>query len=353
MSLSYLLKLIEIRFDYFLQLTNCFALFFGRRRFYRSNEAPYLHFFEIMKFSTKIFNILTVFIFLLSFSAQAYTRDEVVIDQKAEATSYFDLPTLAELARETNEEKIDSIAKSLNDYFNSAAIDFASEGRYTVVNKGAFSSYYIAPEGISQKQPIFVLEMKITPVFALGYIKFLSEKIAILQNQADLVFKQVQNIGDPALSIYFNAFYTCLRTLSVSASEGASCLPETIRNLRLKEDRSVIELANTYMAVYRASRLSFKSPEPLNIETEKIRAACASFRKPMLEIQRKSSRMLFVKQPGYFAIIFGQTSEFDTAISYYLAAPKITYLLGPWVTANNNDRSLSVEEVIQRRLCLF
>lgn len=320
---------------------------------FRSVEALLLQLFNFMMYSPKIFQLLPMLVIFLGMMAQSYTRDEVAIEQKTEASSYFDLPTLSELARETNEEKIDSVAKSLNDYFTSAAIHFESQGRFTVLSKGAYSSNYLAPNEFTQKHPIFVLEIPVTSVFALGYIKFLADRVANLQNQIDLVFKQVQNIGDPMLAINFNSFYTCLRTVSISANERSSCLAETIRNLWLKDDRSILELANTYMALYRASRFSFKSPDSIDISSEKIRSACVSFRKPLIDMQIRSSRMMFIKQPSYWEMIRGQTAEFDKAISYYYVAPKVIHFLGPWVTADNIDLDPSGTDVVQRRLCLF
>ena len=132
------------------------------------------------------------------------------------------------------------------------------------------------------------------------------------------------------------------------------CLPTSIKSLYLKDESSVTDLANTYMALYRASRISFISPTFIDIRDEKIKTACRAFRDPLINIQISTSRMIFLKQPLPSQMGSRQSREWDSAMSFYYTAPNVIHLLGPYVTVyGETDLTQTDSETAQRRLCLF
>ena len=306
---------------------------------------------------------LVPFILLfLAFSIQAeYMLSEVGIDTKTETNSFFDKQSLAEIARVTDETLIDETIVRINDFFTSTGIHFESRGRYTTLKDGYYSRYYIAPTEFNQKSPVFVVDIDATPIFLRAYAQFMNVKVKKLLEATHVVFTQIKDegkdLGSPMLALNFNSFYTCLRAMSIS-SHGERpdypCLSETIRSLKLKDESAISDLANAYIVLYRASRISFRSTVPIQLTETKLRESCQMMERTYLNIQINQMRMMDMKQPGLIAMATGQTAAWDAAIGFYYVAPKVIYLLGPYVTAyERSDKSISESPVSQRRLCLF
>lgn len=286
------------------------------------------------------------FVFLMNTSARAYSFDEVVIQNTTEEHAFFDTKTLLELAKVDREELVEETAQKLNDFFLSSGVHFEANGRFAVLTRGYYPNTYIVPREVERKTPVFEIEMPVTQVFLRAYVKFLSDNVNRLNKQLENVFSQVQIRNSPMLAYRFKDFYECLRTISVTADGDAHqlpCLPVTVKALQLKDESTVTDLANTYLVMYRASRISFISEVLINRQDEKILAACRIFRDPLNKILIESSQMIFIKPPTPWQWGTAGSREFDRAVSFYYTAPKITHLLGPYVTDN--------VELEQRRLC--
>ena len=304
--------------------------------------------------NTKQYLFLSI-IFLTSL-LQGYTRDEVVIDKKAEQQSFFDTVTLAELAKLDREDQIDDTANKLNDFFISSGIHFESKDRFATLKKGYYSNTFIIPKELERKTPIFLVEMPATQMFYRAYLKFLADSVNKMQRQVAAVYAQIQDQRSLDAAVNFSQFYACLRTISVTASgdmHNFPCLPATIQALHLRDESTVTELANTYMSLYRASRISIVSPEKIDIKDENILKACRSFRDPLIRIQMATSQMIFLKQPT--PSMFGSRSarEWESAVALYYMSPKVTDLLGPYVSVSGDYEPSLMKETLQLRLCRF
>ena len=300
--------------------------------------------------------VLTVLFFGFSASAE-YQINSVPIRVRNETQSFFDVRSLAEMASDENDENTMATVAKLGDFFTSTGFHFEANGRYTTFKNGYYANSYVAPGSTAPTRPIFEIEVKVTPAFIRAFAIFMGIKAQNLAQLANRVYSQLQNVGSPFSKINFDNFYTCLRTISVSPYVNMtqlSCLADTIRSLGLKDERPAIELANTYMVMYRASRLSFQSSKTINVEEPQYKEACVTYQKTLIGLQVQSSRMMFVQQPGYWAMMLGRTAEFDDAMAFYIATPRITDLLGPYVTALElPDKDYLETNYAQRRICLF
>jgi hypothetical protein len=301
---------------------------------------------------------ILVLVLFFNFAAQAeYLIGSVPISVRNETQSFFDIEALAEIANQAKQSPDQETIARLSDFFTSTSIHFESNGRYTTLKNGFYSNAYIAPAAYSQKNPIFEIELKASPEFIRAYALFMGLKMQDLMKLAGSVHSQIQNTRSAYMQIEFNNFYTCLRAISISPygeMPQFPCLPATVRSLGLKNERTAIELANTYMVLYRASRLSFQSSVTIDVEDPFLKQACKTFQQTIFDIQMKKSSMMNIPQPSFWAQMSGPTSEWDNAVAYYIATPRLTEFLGPYVTALDlPDKDYLDTDYAQRRICLF
>lgn len=309
-----------------------------------------------MSLISKTIHLIASLVLFLSLTAKTYTINEVAIDQKKEKGSFFDLLTLSELAKIEDPNQIDEVSIKLNDFFISSGVHFESNGRFTALKSGSYLNSYLIPNISEQIQPIFIIDLPATKEFWLAYVKFLSVKIQRLQIQVYSVFNQIKKHGSPELIMNFNNFYTCLRTISVVSQGGFEqfpCLASTLRALNLKDESAITDLANTYISLYRASRLSIVSPTEFNIRDDVFRNACKAFRDPLIQMQINSSVFARgIKQPSFWAQLNRSNPEWDQALSFYYLTPRVTDLMGPYVTTTEKPELHDSDyKTIQRRLC--